>query len=58
MPIPINQSQVMILEGLIKKTGTDKEKFTGLLQSRQARTNDKGNVRTRTINTKKKNTTA
>ena len=27
IPIPINQSEVMILEGLIKKTGTDKEKF-------------------------------
>lgn len=26
-PVPINQSEVMILEGLIKKTGTDKEKF-------------------------------
>jgi len=27
IPITINQSEVMILEGLIKKTGTDKEKF-------------------------------
>ena len=26
-PLTINQSEVMILEGLIKKTGTDKEKF-------------------------------
>ncbi len=25
--IPINQSEAMVLEGLIKKTGTDKEKF-------------------------------
>jgi hypothetical protein len=27
IPIPINQSEAMVLEGLIKKTGTDKEKF-------------------------------
>ena len=26
-PLTINQSEIMILEGLIKKTGTDKEKF-------------------------------
>ncbi len=26
-PLTINQSEVMILEGLIKKTGTDKERF-------------------------------
>jgi len=58
MPIPINQSEVMILEGLIKKTGTDKEKFLAYYKVNKPEQMTKEMYEHALAVLKKKNTTA